>query len=501
MRRRRFGAMMRRGILALAGGLLLAGAMPDPKFVVLIEEMARLSDRGDVAAVLKKLDAGLATYVDPGSERGLLLGLRAAALEDMDKPAEALADIDQAVAMVPDEPDIRFRQATLQRSVGKNADAARTMIFIADAFPDELAGLNIRWVGSLIRDLDGDKNMQFELAMALASRGYDLADQPGRVDWIVAYAILGLIERDRDDEARALVPRLIDTSTIIEMMIDRRYESLWPALEAKAGPQARTALAAERAAIEAAWRRDPGNIERTADYANSLQAAGRPLDAVNLGAPLVADMAKIAQQGEPGFWLVNAQAQALASAGRVDEADALFRKLLALGLEKHPDLISMAINHSSMLLDEGRTASALEAADALDALEPGYMSDYGRMWVWETQACANAALGRAEPTAAALAKLQGKQDQNVDAALLALLCADKLDDAELILLKRLADPDKRGAVLTALQDFEPAAPDPFADAMRAKLLALRDRPAVRKAIEAEGRILTIAAPHSHWAGL
>ncbi len=72
--------------------------------------------------------------------------------------------------------------------------------------------------------------------------------------------------------------------------------------------------------------------------------------------------------------------------------------------------------------------------------------------------------------------------------------------AEKLLLKRLADPDKRPAMLTALQDFEPAAAEPFADAMRAKLLAIRDRPAVRKALETHGRITTIAAGHSLWGG-
>lgn len=499
--RQRLGARVYRGLLTLVGGLLLMGGAPDPDFVGLFSEIVKLSERNDLPALTKKVDSGLARYPDPGPERAMLLGIHAAILEDSRKPAEALAIMDQVVAMLPDEPDFRLRHASLQRQVGKNVEAARTIIFLADAFPDEVPNLNVRWIGSLIRDLAAAKDARFELELALASRGYGVASEPGRVDWIIADAILGLVERDRLDEARPLVARLIDTSTIIEMTVDRRYQPLWPTLEAKAGARFAPALAAERAAIEAAWRRDPGNIERVADYINSLHAAGRPLDALTVGAALVADMAKIEQQGENGFWLVNAHAQALAGAGRVDEADTLFRKLLALGIDKHPDLISMTINHSSLLLDHARNAAALEAADKIDTLTPGHMSDYGQMFVWKTQACASGALGQAARARASLAKIQPMQDKNVGAAMLSLLCTDQLDAAEKLLLKRLADPDKRGAMLTALQDFEPAAPEPFADAMRAKLLTVRDRPAVRKAVAAHGRIMTIAAPHSHWAGL
>jgi tetratricopeptide (TPR) repeat protein len=498
--RRRAGARLYRGLLTLAAGLLLAGAGPQPGFVELFDEIVKLSAQNDIAAVTTKVDGGLARYAEPGPERAMLLGIRAAILEDAEKPAEALVIMDQAVAMLPDEADFRLRHASLQRQVGKNVDAARTIIFLTDAFPSEVESLNVRWIGSLIRDLADDREARFELELALASRGYDVEGEPGRVDWIVADAILGLIERDRVEEAPALVPRLIAASTLIEMMVDRRYQPLWPTLEAKVGRRFEAALAAERAAIEAAWRHDPDNIERVTDYANSLHAAGRPLDAVNVGAAFVADMARIEQQGEHGFWLVNAHAQALAGAGKVDEADALFRKLVALGLEKHPYLISMAINHSSLLLDQLRDAPALEAADKIDALAPGAMSDYGQMWVWKTQTCASAALGQTERSRTALAKMQAMQDKNVAATMLALLCTDQLDAAEQLLIMRLADPDKRSAMLTALQDFEPAPADPFTGAMRAKLLALRARPTVRKAIEAHGRILSIAAAHAHWGG-
>lgn len=463
-------------------------------------EIAQLAEKGELAAALAKADAALGTFTEPGVDRGLLLYLRAAALADLGRRPEALASMEQAIAMLPDAASTRKVLASLQAAEGRLVEASATIVHIADRFPGEVDELDPQWIGLLMRELEAKKaaDARFELALALASRGYDVAAEPGAVDWVTAEAIVGLLRRDRADEARPLVARLTDAPTLIEMLVDRQYRALWPEIEAKAGPRAGQAMAADLAATRAAHQRDPKNLVSLRAYMTALRAVGRAGEAAALAAPFTADLAAVAKAGEDGFWLVNTQAYALAESGRLDDADRLFGELLTLKLADHPELVSMAINRGGMLLDFGRPAEALAAATAVNAEGEKAMSDYGRMWNWQTETCALQALGRADDARVVLARIEGLKSTNPAAYTRALLCHDRLDAVEKVVLERLGDAEKRGAMLVALQDFRASAATTAGDAMRDKLLSLRARPAVRKAIDAAGRILSIDADRTYW---
>lgn len=495
---------MKKSWIPVAALLLAAAAEPasaqpaDARDIA--AEIGVLGEKGELSAALAKTDAALATFVEPGYDRGLMLYLRAALLTEMQRYKEALASLEPAIAMLPDAPVPRRMLAILQAAEGQPVEASRTVVHIADRFPNEVASLDSMWIGSLMRELDEKKavDARFEMALALASRGYNDADEPGAVDWIMAEAIVGLLRRDRADEARPLLARLTDASTLLEMLVDRQYEPLWPDLEAQAGPRGARAMATDLAATQAAHRRDPKNLASLRTYMNALCAVGRTGEAAALGAPFTADLAAIEKAGEDGFWLVNAQASALAESGRFDEGDRLLGKLLTLKIADYPDLISMAINRGAALVEFGRPAEALAAANFVKAQGEQAMSDYGRMWNWRTETCALQALGRTADAQAVLARIEALKDKNVAAHTMAMLCHDRLDVVEKVVIERLADPDKRGTMLLALQDFRAGQQANADDALREKLLSLRARPAVRKAIEASGRILSIDADRTYW---
>jgi hypothetical protein len=96
--------------------------------------------------------------------------------------------------------------------------------------------------------------------------------------------------------------------------------------------------------------------------------------------------------------------------------------------------------------------------------------------------------GAAEDADKALSYLREHRSDNPGILQSGLLRAGRLDDAELLLLSRLNDPDERTAALVAIQYyFEPKLP-PRAAQWRDGQTALRERPAVRSAITEFGRI-------------
>ncbi|MFC3711067.1 hypothetical protein ACFOMD_00700 [Sphingoaurantiacus capsulatus] len=505
---------MRKFLPRLLAAALLAAAVPAvaqtaedvarlDAVKALAERASGLAAQGQLEPALALIDEGLAVRPEPGRERGGLLYMQALLLSDLRRPAEAVTAIDAAAAMLPDRPELRLMQAQVQLRAGQAEAASRTVVYMADAFPAGLTKIDEPWLSQLLRELEGPakEELRFDLLMALSSRGYAGRGTPGAADWMYDDAILGLLKRDRLDEAKAMAAKFVDSSALVRMLVDRRYAKLWPAIEAKAGPRAAKAIAAEVAAVEAAYRAKPQDYETVAAYLAALRGVGRVGEAVTVSTPFAADMAKVEAGGEDAFWVINEHAYALAAAGRVDEADAAFAKLLAMDLAKNPALITMAINRGSLLTSYGRPAAALAVAEWVTAKGDRATTGFGLMWVAATRACALKALDDPGATAA-LGMLTADPKINYPAATMALLCADRLDEAEKLVLARLEDPARRGGMLLAFQDFEQDAPGgaTFRAALAAKLLAIRDRPAVRKAIARHGRILPIAARQTTWGG-
>lgn len=486
--------------LAMAIPPVSSAQAVNPRAERLFDEIVETGGKGDLATALVKVDQALKIFVDPGLERGAFLQLRAATLQGLRRGAEALADAEQAVAMVPDDTRARLLLAELQLEQGRAIDASRTIVHLSDRQPTAIKSLNARWVGALLRDLDAGSaaEARFELALALTSRGFADPEWPGASDWINAEAIEGLIRRGRLDEAQPLVGGITDVTTQIKMLADRGFEPLWPELEAKAGPRAERLLANDLASARRAYERDPNNVIALRSYVMTLRSLGRSREAIGLAMPLAGDLREVEKRGPPAFWLVNEVALALAESGQVDAGDRLFDRLLTLGVAEHPELVSMAINRGAMLLNANRPTDALAAAAFVDAQGAGALSDYGRMWNWQIQTCALRALGRSAEAQPIFDRMVATKSANDEAYMLALLCHDRLGDAEQLIVDRLADGARRADMLLALQDFRSSSQPTLLMTMREKLLSLRTRPAVRRAIDASGRIRVIDADRTYW---
>jgi tetratricopeptide (TPR) repeat protein len=213
---------------------------------------------------------------------------------------------------------------------------------------------------------------------------------------------------------------------------------------------------------------------------------------LTLTQPYVEDWETVSDKGEPARWAINHRALAFARLGKHDEAVALMEKLSALDLETFPDVVGMVINYGAFLNSAGRHAEAAEHATRLASSAGKHASSYGHMWIWASATCAFAGEGRPADAAPWLAKLQAGRADNPSALRQALLCLDRLDDAEAVVIEQLAG----GGSVQTLRDFqdfrEPVVPESEYDKrMRGRFEALAARPAVKAAIDKVGRILTL----------
>ncbi len=460
--------------------------------VALVGQAMTLRDKGDLTGALAKLDAALAVAPQPSMRRGSIQSMRANVLAQLGRAAEALPAAEESVATAPEIPQARIFLAALQLDNGRPAEAARTIVQVADLFARDINNLDQDLVASIMWSLAERKDQATRLELALALVGHDFtAGAPGVTDWLRLIAVQGLVEQGRLEEARPIARSILGTEALIRLLADRRYVALWSDLEAKAGPGLASQYSNGLQTLEAAHRAKPDDPRVISYLTNLLRSIGRAEDAAAIAAPATTDMQHVRRMGRDAFWAVNARAFALAEAGRVDEADALMASLLTLGVKEHPDLVSIAINRAATLLHYGRTKQALEAVDRAEAY--GAANGYGNMWIVQVRTCALRALDRTAEADAVLAKLIDGRKSNAAAHIRALLCHDRLDDAERAVLDRLADPDERADMLAVLQDYRTNEEPTYGAALDAKLRAVRDRPSVRSAIERVGRIIPIAA--------
>ncbi|HWT11846.1 MAG TPA: hypothetical protein VN231_03755 [Allosphingosinicella sp.] len=518
---------MRQGFLSFAIGCLAAPLSPLPasaapttapieapaedveasRLAVAGMDIDRLvSDPAFAGEMIVHLDRLAAVAAgDPGTSLAID-NLRLLALVTLERADEARAVIDRSLGRRPNEAS---SYAALWYAALSLGDSQRGLAVV------EQASRNVSGVGwSELREIL-DRNQvfslfqQFQAQRDKASRGR-LAEALLRIGWpgpgsreIADSVRLVLIEHrlEQGDRAAAadLAAGVMTPSNVASLIVRKRFDGLFPA--------GMDRLARLRQALEEHDRHTaelqaaaPQDMGRLVERSQLLRTLGRDGDALGLLRPFIADPAATATREEQGMWVVNEATYALIALGRKDEAVALMGRLAALPLAEHPYLISADINYGEVLWEAGRYADSLAHARRLESEFLEFASDYGTMWIRATIVCALASLERAAEAAPTLALMQAQSDGNPAAMMRALLCLDDMAAAERLMVSRLDGDDPEQAVL-ALQDYAlvPAAagPDPILE----RLMALRERPAVRAALERVGRIVQLPVARTYWGGV
>ncbi|TNE61777.1 MAG: DUF3857 domain-containing protein [Alphaproteobacteria bacterium] len=411
-------------------------------------------DGGDNIGALQTLNRLEQDYKAEDRLRGLIQVLRGQALKNLNRSGSATEAYEEGVRLFPDNAEARFRLMELYRTAGAPKKEADTLIQLAHDLPEKVSQLRIEWLGDLSRLLYEAKDNETAdaMAVALADAGYD--NKGGwSPDWIYTRAIEASVRTGKTGNVASYLTHVTDPDGLLKLMIDKRYESIWPELEDYAGKDLSKAIELDIEATRKTYEANKDDLKNLTAYLYALRFAGKPEEILKVAAPVATDWARVEAVADHAFWVVNLYADALNDLGRYDEALKMMDRINALNIGDFPDTVSHRINRLIMILSLGRYEDALKAADSIS---PDYASDYGDLFVESARTCALYMLGRGDEAAPLLAKMAERKDKNIAAYSDAVMCSGDQQMAEDVYIERLATADMRADMLQLFQKTETA---------------------------------------------
>lgn len=441
---------------------------------------------------LARLDAVLAKLPRPTPLRGMVQAVRAVALLDKQRPGEAVRAVEEAMRLLPDHPVAMLAGAYVLTFSGAPQRAADLWLQVTRSAPQYALRFDEYVLDALVgrlRDV-GDRDRADRVQASLAEIGFAGALAPERSAAASATLRAHLAAGERA-EAEAAVPGIGDPGQMATLLVDRRYEALWPRIEQWGGPGLEDQSRRYLDELRREWSGSRG-FDTGANYARRLAGARAYQAVVALFLPMFNEPTLSAQAKGVEF-LTPIVARSLASLGREDEGKRLLRRVQALlADEKSARVLNLDAN--LMLLDaaEQRWGEVLPQADAFLAKATALGPDVNRsaiLTVRAVRACALQGLGRRGEADAELATLLLAQSVQPGAAWQVLACRGDEEGARELLLTRLADEATRDWALGVVQPDLPNSDRPQDRAEHAFSEKLRRDPKVLAAVAKVGRVL------------
>jgi len=450
----------------------------------LLQQGLALADAGNCAGALVLLDPALPRV--SGKGRTLVQLLRVQCLFDTGRAREVGAIYRELVAAAPTDATVRSLGVFVAATDGDFSEAARRVIGLAEEDPDGLGLLTGTLVRGIALELEQkrDQPLRDRLYLALARADWSPTDRPDMRDSLAQGAIDALLAARQVEEARTFLPRVRMPELLVQMATERRYASLWPAIEARLGAHGGDAVDLFARDRLADFARNPEDERATRDAARAFVLLGRYAEAGEVAGKVAVE----AGMSEDAAATVRYHSQALAAQGKRGEAIERLRPFSALDPEQTPAAMTGVVALAE-LLDEDRQETAALAA-ARDGLARGKsaLSPWGTAWLRRTEACALAALGRKEEGGRVGDALLAAPADNQAASIEALLCLGRTEAAAKLAIQTLATAEGTSALADQFQPdgvYWAATPS----RLRALWAVLLARPDVRAAFEKTARIL------------
>lgn len=410
-------------------------------------ERAAAAPAPDGAALAAELDAALAALPRDTPLRWATQCLRASA-----GVGDAQAAGDECLRHYPDQRGVLMRRALAAFDAGEPGTGATLVANALRGHPEIAERLEPSTTDGWLRQLDyaGLAGERSVLVAALAQSRFGASD-PGARSTMLREAALDRLARGDATGAQALADQVIDPGDLLDMLVDRRYAALWPAVAASAGPGLEGARERFVATARAAYEAHP-DAGRRRMLAGILDRTGHADEAIAL---LRATLAEPAGPGRDDWYRAAAAVRLphlLARAGGSD-ADALLapmRAELAGGgaVADHPELGNVVPNLALAQIALGRPADGLATLDRypLGQVE----SPAAGAFVLAIRACALHRLGRDAEAAPLLAQVAGAFAGNAQANMIAVDCTGDADARARAWIARVGDPRLRGSALEAM---------------------------------------------------
>jgi hypothetical protein len=230
----------------------------------------------------------------------------------------------------------------------------------------------------------------------------------------------------------------------------------------------------------------PDDFQAAYALVRVLHDVGRYDETIEFGRRIMPPLPPLNQQQA---FLREYVADAHSARGEAEAADALISPLLALSLDERPFLVNQYINEAIALLFRGRYEEALRLAN----MTGGRGTPYADGLVTAVAVCATHRLNRGEDAELLLARFPDAGD-TLYGKRMAQLCLNFQDAAARTTIQILGQPGGT-SLIEGFHDCALLPPvSAFAREYRETANAVRDRPEVRRAIDAVGVILTLPTP-------
>jgi tetratricopeptide (TPR) repeat protein len=391
------------------------------------------------------------------------------------------------------QPEVRG-QAALKVALADIAKSdtrsfAEHIRIVLDTTPDEAVALPLQLYAFALGDPNPDPAAPAAFITALRRAPWTTEEAHRKVDndWALREAVLAADAGDMT-LASAALSRASEPAVLMAVYQDRRFERLWPEMEAAGRFDWRGQETARLAKIDERIAREPRRLELVVERIQALRHLERYQEARAVGADYAERLKRdnaFDDQKQQKAWVLYAYASVLDDLGETAPADAAL-----VTAADGPDKISQHVNRAAALLGQGRAAEALSSLDKIPA---GYGTPYGRMVTASNRLCALALLDRRQDAEAELPRLTPNWRDSPGAAISGLACLQRDDEAAALLVRWLEDPALRGEALawfrTGRQPPGAAAAAARTPPLLRRSSALKSRPEVQAALAKVGRPL------------
>ena len=485
----------------VAGGL---GITLDPEMEAAINVMAQTYSAGNHREVLSQLNDLLDQHPQQDEVHGFLQMIKGSVLMDLRRYRSARIAYSIAFSLYePSASDEYYNYITLLESARKYSEAATMIVRLLEHHPNSLVDFDEEWLSDFFSDLrvkelteDREKTI---LAIAHAANNAP-PENLSSFKWMLAEAFEIHARRNEADAAEPFLPYVSNPRSIVRMLANRQMQVVWPSLEDKAGLDVSKAIQENVELKRDALDEAPEDFEKLTAYVSALRAAEQLDEVFELGENVIRDWDTIEDGGENAYWFVNEYAYALYESGETDEALDLMTRLIDIGLERHRDLISMAINRAQMLMHSELYEEAIVAIEEIEAMRRNPASEYGWMWIYDAKACSLHQLGRDQEADAVFNdEILPIAKANPSAQTKTLLCLGKIDAAAELMIARLGNEKEQDTAIWSFTEVDkPEHAPPFLEQLQQRAAQMKSRPDVEQAFDDVARKINVKGASTYW---
>lgn len=383
---------------------------PLPDEMVGAALVARAVENADTAERLAGLDAALAELPRPTRFRGVVQAYRGAALAELDRLQEAQAALEEAHRLLPDHMGVTFLLGQLLILQHQVLEGVKLVAGAIEVEPPVAEGMSPAEYDSAFRQLRyaRDWASSDRLMVALAKSGY-AARHPDFGSRMAKVAIRSRLDADDVAGAASFLPLLTEAGPVIEMVVNKRYRKLWPAIDAWSGGDLHDMRVATLNAATATFKANPKPaLDEIRICAEALWQTGNADAAITQLQTVLADPERWDENRDEATTIATLLSGWQFTRGAFDASLETAKRYMAITPpNRFPQVRNLMVNQAMRLAMLGQADAALAALDRAEdnaETDRNFEGDGAQLWFDSVRACA----GRGPAAKAAQDRLERK---------------------------------------------------------------------------------------------